>query len=66
VFSDPETIANLIRTIDHPKAGQFKVVNNPLRFSQTPNKIYLAPPTLGQHTEEIVGASGGAWSATGN
>jgi formyl-CoA transferase len=61
VFSDPEIVANLIRTIDHPEAGQFKVVNNPLRFSETPNEIYLAPPTLGQHTEEVVGAAAVAW-----
>jgi crotonobetainyl-CoA:carnitine CoA-transferase CaiB-like acyl-CoA transferase len=28
------------------------------RFSETPNSIRLAPPILGQHTEEILSRSG--------
>jgi len=38
----------------HPTTGSMKLVASPMRMSKTPVEIYLAPPTLGQHTEEIL------------
>ena len=61
VFNDPAIKDHLIRTVDHPKAGPFKVVNNPLEFSGTPTAIALPPPTLGQHNAQVLGATG--WPA---
>jgi formyl-CoA transferase len=44
--------------IDHPSAGSFKTVRPVARFSETPDSIRLPPPTLGQHTEEILNSAG--------
>ncbi len=53
----PHTVARgMVQTIDHPKAGEIKVLGMPFRFSQTPASIRRPPPTLGQHTDEVLGA----------
>jgi crotonobetainyl-CoA:carnitine CoA-transferase CaiB-like acyl-CoA transferase len=44
--------------IEHPTAGSFKTVCPVGRFSETPDSIRLPPPTLGQHTEEIIKGAG--------
>ncbi|WP_345817313.1 CoA transferase (plasmid) [Paraburkholderia sp. PREW-6R] len=54
VFEDPRVQEDLVVELDHPKAGKFKVVTNPIRLSETPPSIRRPPPTLGQHTEEIL------------
>ncbi len=54
VFNDPQITDHLIKTIDHPTAGSFKVVANPLQLSATPASIRLAPPSLGQHNAEVL------------
>jgi CoA:oxalate CoA-transferase len=41
-------------TVDHAKAGQVKVVNFPLKFSETPGKIINASPIIGQHNMEVL------------
>jgi crotonobetainyl-CoA:carnitine CoA-transferase CaiB-like acyl-CoA transferase len=43
-----------ISEIDHPTAGRIKTVRPVARFSETPDSIRLPPPTLGQHTAEIL------------
>jgi formyl-CoA transferase len=43
-----------VSEIDHPKAGILKAVRPVARFSDTPDSIRLAPPTLGQHTDEVL------------
>ena len=47
-----------IAEINHPTAGRFKTVRPVARFSETPDSIRLAPPTLGQHTAEVLGRTG--------
>lgn len=55
VVVDPQVEHNqLIQTIHHPKAGDIKVVGIPVKLSQTPGTIRLAPPLVGQHTDEIL------------
>ncbi len=44
--------------IDHPVAGRLRAVRPVARFSETPNSIRRPPPTLGQHTEEVLLAAG--------
>ena len=38
----------------HPTVGSMKLVASPMRLSKTPTEVRMAPPTLGQHTEEIL------------
>jgi crotonobetainyl-CoA:carnitine CoA-transferase CaiB-like acyl-CoA transferase len=40
--------------LDHPVAGKLPLVASPMRFSATPLEHKLAPPVLGQHTEEVL------------
>ncbi len=55
-LSAPHTAArDMVRTIKHPTAGDVKVLGMPYRFSDTPPSIRRAPPTLGQHTEQVLG-----------
>jgi crotonobetainyl-CoA:carnitine CoA-transferase CaiB-like acyl-CoA transferase len=40
--------------LDHPLAGTAPSVASPMRFSATPLEFKAPPPTLGQHTDEIL------------
>jgi crotonobetainyl-CoA:carnitine CoA-transferase CaiB-like acyl-CoA transferase len=44
--------------VDYPGVGEVRVVGMPARFSETPGTIRLGPPTVGQHTDEILGSLG--------
>ena len=56
-LTDPHTLArDMVRTVKHPTVGDLKMVGIPFRFSGTPAMIRRAPPLLGQHTEEVLGA----------
>lgn len=52
----PHTAARkMVQTVRHPTAGEVNVLGMPFRFSDTPPSIRRAPPTLGQHTEQVLG-----------
>jgi CoA:oxalate CoA-transferase len=56
VAVDPQVAArNMVVEVHHPKAGKFKVVNTPFKFSRSRCQIEQAAPELGEHTEEILG-----------
>ena len=40
--------------MDHPKAGKIKLINFPVKFSETPAVLKTPAPTLGQHNKEIL------------
>lgn len=40
--------------VPHSTAGTMKLVASPMRLSETPVEVRLAPPLLGQHTDEIL------------
>jgi crotonobetainyl-CoA:carnitine CoA-transferase CaiB-like acyl-CoA transferase len=40
--------------LPHPLAGSVPSVANPIKFSDTPIQYGAAPPTLGQHTNQIL------------
>jgi crotonobetainyl-CoA:carnitine CoA-transferase CaiB-like acyl-CoA transferase len=61
VFNDPQITDHLIKTIEHPKGGKFKVVSNPLQLSATPAIIDRPPPSLGQHNGEVLTEGGASW-----
>lgn len=42
--------------LTHPDIGEIPQVGNPVKFSKTPIEYRNAPPTLGEHTEEILRA----------
>ena len=59
LLAHPQIAAlDLIAEIDHPAAGRLKLIRPVARFSETPNSIRLPPPTLGQHTGEVLGTAG--------
>jgi len=54
-LNDPHIRARgMVQTMQHPVAGEIQVLGNPMHLSETPVSYRLAPPTLGQHTEEIL------------
>jgi crotonobetainyl-CoA:carnitine CoA-transferase CaiB-like acyl-CoA transferase len=56
VFANPQVVHRRLRTtIDHPVAQRVDLLRNPIRLSDTPLEGYRTPPTLGQHTSEILG-----------
>ena len=55
VFEDPQVQHRGLRVdMPHPLGGTAPVVASPLRLSATPVEYRLAPPTLGQHNEEVL------------
>lgn len=48
------TARQMVTEIDHPTVGGLRMLGLPTRFSRTPTSIERPPPTLGQHTEEIL------------
>jgi crotonobetainyl-CoA:carnitine CoA-transferase CaiB-like acyl-CoA transferase len=56
VYQDPQVVARgLVVELPHPTAGTVKLVRSPMKLSATPALADLAPPLLGQHTEEVLG-----------
>jgi crotonobetainyl-CoA:carnitine CoA-transferase CaiB-like acyl-CoA transferase len=45
--------------LPHPQAGTVPSVANPIKFSGTPIEYTSAPPTLGQHTRDILSTLAG-------
>jgi crotonobetainyl-CoA:carnitine CoA-transferase CaiB-like acyl-CoA transferase len=55
VFSEPQALARGLRMErPHPSAGMVSLVRSPMRFSGTPVEHGVPPPTLGQHTDEVL------------
>jgi crotonobetainyl-CoA:carnitine CoA-transferase CaiB-like acyl-CoA transferase len=55
VFNDPHVIArgNVIE-MTHSSGVEIKLVANPVRLSETPPTYRIAPPKLGEYTDEIL------------
>ena len=55
VFDNPQVKARGVAIeMAHPSAGKVKLVRSPMRLSVTPTALDLAPPLLGQHTDEVL------------
>ena len=55
VFEEEQVVARGVKIeMNHATAGKIPLVASPMRFSATPVEYKLPPPTLGQHTEEIL------------
>ncbi len=54
-LADPHTAArHMVETVEHPTVGALKMLGIPFKFSDTKPSVRRAPPTLGQHTDEIL------------
>jgi succinate---hydroxymethylglutarate CoA-transferase len=54
-LDDAQTAARrMIETIEHPAAGALKMLGIPFKFSATACSVRRPPPTLGQHSEEVL------------
>jgi crotonobetainyl-CoA:carnitine CoA-transferase CaiB-like acyl-CoA transferase len=49
IFNDPHIQARgFVWECEHPKAGRIKLSGSPIHLSETPAKLYKAPPLLGE------------------
>ena len=54
-LDDPQTAARgMVETVEHPAIGALKLLGTPFKLSATPTSVRRAPPTLGQHADEIL------------
>ena len=55
VLSDPQIVDRaMVVALDHPVAGAIRTLGVPVKLDDTPGSVRTPPPTLGQHTEEIL------------
>ena len=55
VFVDPQVVARgVVVEMAQPEGGTVKVIANPMRLSATPPDYRIAPPRLGEHTEQVL------------
>ncbi|PLB46898.1 CAIB/BAIF family enzyme [Aspergillus steynii IBT 23096] len=45
----------MVTEVNHPACGPIKLVNTPIKYSHATPGVRTPPPTLGQHTDEILG-----------
>jgi formyl-CoA transferase/CoA:oxalate CoA-transferase len=56
VVVDPQVRARgMILETEHETAGLVKMMGCPVHLSRTPTSLRLPPPTLGEHTSEVLG-----------
>ncbi len=54
-LDDPHTLARgMVETVEHPSVGALRLLGIPFKLGGTPATVRRPPPTLGQHTEEIL------------
>jgi crotonobetainyl-CoA:carnitine CoA-transferase CaiB-like acyl-CoA transferase len=55
VFSDPQIQARgLVWECSHPTAGTIKLSGSPIHLSETPTRLYKAPPLLGEDNDRFL------------
>jgi crotonobetainyl-CoA:carnitine CoA-transferase CaiB-like acyl-CoA transferase len=58
-FASPEAGAlDMSVTVEHPALGVLRQAGIPIRFEATPGAIRTGPPTLGEHTDEVLAEIG--------
>ncbi len=58
-FEDPAVRHHdMIHEYDHPEVGRLRLMGQPLVFVDTPTRDPGPPPTLGQHTDEVLKEAG--------
>jgi crotonobetainyl-CoA:carnitine CoA-transferase CaiB-like acyl-CoA transferase len=55
--ADPHVIeTGMLTSVQHPVHGELRMPAPPLRMTETPPTVRTSPPTLGQHTDEVLSA----------
>jgi crotonobetainyl-CoA:carnitine CoA-transferase CaiB-like acyl-CoA transferase len=49
---------DMVHEYDHPEVGRLRVMGQPLVFNDTPARDPGPPPTLGEHTDEVLKEAG--------
>ena len=61
ILSSPQLRARgMVVERDHPAVGRLRLVGNPIQFDGRSETASLPPPTMGQHTGEVIGPSAAA------
>jgi crotonobetainyl-CoA:carnitine CoA-transferase CaiB-like acyl-CoA transferase len=56
LFADPQLDAReMIAMVEHATIGPMKALGIPIKLSDTPGAVRTPPPTLGQHTNAVLG-----------
>jgi len=55
VLGDPQLEArDMIAVVEHATLGSLRMLGVPIKLSDTPGRVRLAPPALGEHTDSIL------------
>lgn len=58
-LDDEQTAVNdMVVEIDHPTAGKVRLLNAPIKLSDSPARIRRVPPRLGEHNAEVLAEHG--------
>jgi crotonobetainyl-CoA:carnitine CoA-transferase CaiB-like acyl-CoA transferase len=56
LFDDPHVLAReMLTSVNHPTIGSLEVLGVPVKLSATPGAVRTPPPSLGQHTDAVLG-----------
>ena len=44
----------MVEEVSHETIGTLRLAGIPMKYSETPGVVRLAPPRLGEHTDEIL------------
>ncbi len=59
VFEDPQVKhLGMLLEMTHPSMGKVRLVNNGIQMKGTPLEMRMAPPTLGESSDDILGSLG--------
>ena len=59
MFDHPQVLAEeMVITLQHPVVGNYRGLTKPIKFGRTPGPAPFAAPTLGEHSEELLGEHG--------
>lgn len=59
VFQDPQVLHNeMVLEAEVPGVGPVKFVGMPVKLSETPGRLRMVPPSLGQHNDAVLEGAG--------